>query len=103
MDKELKRISLLIREDQYQRLGAMDLNLSGLVRDMIDDFLSESKITLSVSGETRDLYSRVVSNTGSTDEDLEKYLRTALAALLRDRIKGMEKLYQSLGKDELSE
>lgn len=92
MELNLKRISVLIREDQAQKLAQSGLNVSGLIRDLIDDHLSDHKITLSVSEETHRLYEQVISNTGSTDEDLEKYLRTALGSLLRDKIAAMQEL-----------
>jgi hypothetical protein len=93
---ELKRISLMLREDQYGTLAKKGLNLSGLVRDLLDDHLSEYKITLSVSKETKDLYDQIVANTGSSDDHLESYLRTALREMLGDKIEEMRKLHQSL-------
>ena len=92
MEKPLKRISLLLRDDQYQELTGRGINVSGLVRDLIDDYLSSHKITLSVTEETRGLYERIVSNTGSTDADVEKYLKASLGEMLRDKIKDMQTL-----------
>jgi hypothetical protein len=92
MDPQLKRISVLIREDQSQKLSKSGLNVSGLIRDLIDDHFSAHQINLAVSEETRRLYQQVISNTGSTDEDLEKYLRTALGSLLQDKITAMQAL-----------
>ena len=91
----MKRVSLMLREEQYREVTESGLNLSGLVRDLLDDHFSEHKITLSVTEETRKLYDLIVSNTGSTDEDVEKYLKDTLKLLLDDRIKAM----QSLQKD----
>jgi hypothetical protein len=95
----MKRISLMVREDQYQAIIDAGLNLSGLVRDLIDDHLSEHKITLSVTEETRQLYDLIVSNTGSTDEDVEKYLKDTLKLLLKDRIKAMQALEKEVFND----
>ncbi len=89
----------MLKEDQYQTVSDSGLNLSGLVRDLLDDHFSEHKITLSVSEETRKLYDLIVSNTGSTDEDVERYLKDTLKLLLDDRIKAM----QNLQKDIFSE
>jgi hypothetical protein len=97
----LKRISLLIREEQYERIGQLGLNLSGLVRDLLDDYLSEHKITLSVTEETRALYDRIVANTGSSDADVERYLKESLGRMLDDKIKDMQKLQRSaFGRSE---
>ena len=92
MDKSLKRISLLLREEQYQKLSDKGLNLSGLVRDLLDDYLSDHKITLSVSEDTRNLYDKIISNSGSSDMDLEKYFRKSLEGLLDAKIEEMKQL-----------
>ena len=82
----------MIREDQYKQLVDMGLNVSGLVRDLVDDYMSDFKITLAVSEETRQVYDKVISNTGATDEDLERYIVKALKELLKVRIKQMQEL-----------
>ncbi|TNF29618.1 MAG: hypothetical protein EP319_06870 [Deltaproteobacteria bacterium] len=99
MSSELKRISLMIREDQYLGLSSSGINLSGLIRDLIDDYLSEHKIVVSVSEETKQLYDLIISNTGSTDVDLEEYLKKGLKELLRDKIKSMQDLEKQLTKN----
>jgi hypothetical protein len=92
----LRRISLMVREDQYQALTDRGLNVSGLVRDLIDDYLSEHTITISVGEETRSLYDQIVANTGSTDVDIEVYFREALKHMLRDKIRAMQKLEEGI-------
>lgn len=96
MTDEFRRISLMIREDQHARLVELGVNMSGLIRSLIDDHLSESKITIGVSEQTAHLYQQIVSNTGSTDADVEPYLRAALKKMLKDRIAQMEKLHRTL-------
>jgi len=86
----------MVRGDQYKALTDRDLNVSGLVRDLIDDYLSEHKITISVGEETRRIYDQIVSNTGSTDVDVEIYFREALKHLLRDKIKAMQNLQDQI-------
>ncbi len=95
-NKDLRRISLMVREDQHQQLLDSGLNVSGLIRDLIDDYLSDFKITLSVTEETRKIYDRVVSNTGATDGDLEKYIVKGLKELLKVRIQEMQDLEKKL-------
>ncbi len=96
MTKQLKRISFMIREDQYEEINQKNLNLSGLLRDLIDDYLSEHKITLAVSVETLDVYDMIVSNTASSDADLEKYLRQSLKDLLKEKIEYMTSIHENL-------
>jgi hypothetical protein len=86
----------MVREDHYSALVDRGLNVSGLVRDLMADYLSEHKITVSVGEQTRSLYDQVVANTGSTDEDVEVYFREALKHLLRDKIKSMQKLEKKI-------
>jgi hypothetical protein len=95
MEPTLKRISLLLRDDQYEELTRRGLNVSGLVRDLIDDWMSENKITLSVTEETRNLYDRIVANTGSTDADIERFFKTALGTMLQDKIRAMQTLQET--------
>jgi hypothetical protein len=95
MEKPLKRISLMIREDQYERLAKAGVNLSGLIRDLLDDYFGEHRVTLTVNPETHKLYSQIVSNTGSADTEIEPYLRSALQALLREKIIELQKLEKS--------
>ena len=96
MKRDLKRVSLMIGEEQYNQIVKDEINLSGLVRDLIDDHMSEHKITLSVSKETKDIYDLIISNTGSTDGDLEVYLKDSLKQLLKDKIKSMQDLERKL-------
>ncbi len=98
LEPNLRRISLMVGEDQYKNLTDQGLNVSGLVRDLIDDHLSENKITISVGEETRNIYDRIVSNTGSTDIDVEIYFREALKNLLKDKIRAMQNLQRQIEK-----
>ncbi len=86
----------MIKKEQYQKLHEAGLNTSGLVRDLIDDYLSDYKITVSVTEETRGLYDKIVSNTGSTDIEVEVYFREALKKMLADKIEEMKKLQKTL-------
>ncbi len=96
MQDQVKRISLMIGEDQHRLLQAKGLNVSGLVRDLIADYLSEHSITLAVSDETKSLYEQIVANTGTSDECLEPYLRTALEKLLEKKISEMQNLRKKI-------
>ncbi len=92
MGKDLKRVSLMLRQEQYDQIIQRGINFSGLVRDLVDDHLSEHKVTIAVSEETKTLYDKIVSNTGTTDEEFEVYLRTALRAVLKHKIQEMKEL-----------
>lgn len=96
MTRNMKSICLMVREDQYERLHKLDLNMSGYIRDLIDDSLSEHVITLNVSEETRQLYDRVISMSPQGDAELEPYLRDALKNMLENSIKEMQKLHKKL-------
>ena len=96
MPEDLKRISLVIREDQHDKLHEIGVNISGFIRDLIDDHFSDHTIILSVSKETRDLYVKIISNTGSNDAMLEKYFKRAMKDMLQEKIQEMDDLHKNL-------
>ncbi len=103
MEKSYRRVNITILEEQYRILTERGLNVSGLIRDLLGDHLSDNTINLQVSEETRGIYDQVIANTGSTDRDLESHLRQALAALLDDKIHAMNDLRQQLLVEEESD
>jgi hypothetical protein len=86
-------------EDQYEVLNDRGLNVSGLIRDLLGDYLSESVIAIQVSDETKHLYDRIVANTGATDKEVEVHLRVALAKVLKERIGKMQELQEKLERE----
>lgn len=97
MDQQLKRISLLIRQNQYDKLTAdPNMNLSALIRDLIDDHLGEHNIVIAASEELKQTYNSIIGHTGSSDAEIEKYLKIALAELLKDRIEKMKSLQKKM-------
>jgi hypothetical protein len=72
------------------------VNISGYIRDLIDDRISNDTIVLSVCNETKKLYDQVISNSGQTDLDLEPYVVNALKVMIKDKIGEMQKLHDSL-------
>lgn len=98
MAKDLKSVCLMIRKDQYDKLQEMNVNVSGFVRDMIDDRLSQSNIILNVSMETRSLYDKIISISPNGDEDMEPYLREALRNMLDKYIREMQKLHEDIAR-----
>jgi hypothetical protein len=96
MEKPHRRVNVVIHEDQYRALNERGLNLSGLIRDLLGDYLSQSAITIQVSEETRKIYDLIVANTGAEDVDIELHLRRALAEVLEVKIREMEGLRKQL-------
>ena len=97
-----RRVNVMILEDQYERLSQDGLNLSGLIRDLLGDYLSQSTVTIQVSDETRRIYDLVISNTDTTDEQLEVHLRDALAQVLGRNIEALQQVHKRL-MDEQSQ
>ena len=60
MSEKMKSICLIIRHDQYEHLQDMNINVSGFIRDIIDDRLSNNTVVLNVSVDTRLLYDKIV-------------------------------------------
>lgn len=97
-ERELKRISLFIGEDQYDSISSKGLNLSWLLRDLIDDYLSAKKIVLEVGDETLELYQKIVGGTGTLDSEFEPFFRDALKEFLKGKIEAMQKLEKIVAK-----
>lgn len=91
-----KRVNVLIREDQHQRVMEAGLSLSGLLRDLLDDRFSDTTVTLCVSKKTRKLYDNIISNFGVGDTELEKFFVFALDKFLSERSKEIEVLKKRL-------
>jgi hypothetical protein len=97
MEQPLKRISLLIRQDQYDKLsGNNGVNLSALVRDLIDDHLGEHNIVIAASKELKHIYDTIITDTGSNDAEIERYMKMALKELLSEKIERMKKLQNEM-------
>ncbi len=93
MERDLKRISLMIGEDQYEKINARKLNLSWLVRELLDAYLNDNEISLKVSGETRELYEKIIGGSATDpDPEFEPFLKDALRALLKLKIEKMQSL-----------
>lgn len=101
MDKSYRRVNITILDDQYRVLTERGLNVSGLIRDLLGDHLSDNTINLQVSEETRAIYDLVISNTGASDSELEIHLRQALVSLLGDKIEAMNALRNQLMTKDL--
>lgn len=97
-ERELKRISLFIGADQYESINSKGLNLSWLLRDLIDDYLGAKKIVLNVNDETLDLYQQIVGSGGTLDSEFEPFFRDALKEFLRSKIENMQKLEKLVAK-----
>ncbi len=98
MQDDFKRVNVLITAEQHAKVGKLGLNLSGLVRDLLDDHFSESHITVSLSSRVRGLYDQVVSNLGASDKDLEPYLADALDRFLADKGREIQRMRGQLKK-----
>lgn len=99
MEKEkanYRRVNVLIRDDQHQKVMDLGLSLSGLLRDLLDDRFSDTTVTLSVSKRTRKLYDHIISNFGVGDTELEKFFVHALDRFLSERSKEIEVLKKRL-------
>lgn len=96
MNNDLKSICVMIRKDQHDQLHEMKLNISGFIRDMIDDRLSNQTILLSVSPETKEMYDRIVSMSPDGDTALEPFLREAMKNMLKDHIEKIKSLYDTI-------
>lgn len=92
MAGSVKRMNIMIGEEQYEKLSKAKINVSSFIRDLLEDHFSQTVINISVNQETFDLYNEVISNTGASDADIEPYLKEVLKKVLDKRIRQIEKL-----------
>lgn len=92
----MKRINVTVRADQYERISDQGLNASGLIRGLLDDHFSETKIVFSVSEDVKDLYQQVISNFGGEDKELEEFFVAALDQYLEFKTTQIADLRQSI-------
>ena len=92
MEQKFKRINILIRPDQHDKVMKNGLSLSGLVRDLLDDRFNENIITLSLSKRSKRLYDHIISNFGAGDDELEHFFVEALDRFLEIRSKEIDLL-----------
>ena len=93
---KFKRINVLVREDQYDKVSQSGLNMSGLIRDLLDDHFSNDKIVFAVSGKAKNIYQNIISNLGAEDKELEVYFLHALDQYLEDKTKQIESLRKTI-------
>jgi len=94
--EHFKRMNVLIRPEQHKRVAAAGLNMSGLIRGLLDDHFSEEKITLSVSPKVKEVYQLLISNLGAEDRELEIYFLEALDKFLADKTRQIDELRKSI-------
>ena len=100
MDQKLKSVCIMLRKDQHDMLHEKGINISGFIRDLIDDYLSENVINLNVDPDTKQLYDRIISMSVYGDSDLEPYFIKSLEQLLEKNIEDMNSLKSSLVKQK---
>ena len=98
MDENFKRINVLITQEQYQQVLKANLSLSGLIRDLLDDRFSDTRIVLSLGKETKKLYDYVISNFAVDDRDLEPQIIEALDKFLESKTKEIGRLRKKIAK-----
>lgn len=94
----IRRINVMIAEHQYETLTNAGVNISGLIRNLIEDHISKHVVALSVSERTHDMYTKVVANSGATDADIEPLFVEALKKVLAARVEKIKNLQNELGK-----
>ncbi|MCB0332003.1 MAG: hypothetical protein KDD55_00820 [Bdellovibrionales bacterium] len=96
MNSKYKRINVLITPEQHEKVLMRRISLSGLIRDLLDDWFSDTSIQLTVTPQTKHLYDLVISNFGASDKEIEPYIVEALDALLADKTEEIGQLRKQL-------
>jgi len=94
--EHFKRVNILVRRDQHKRVMSTGLNMSGLIRGLLDDHFSDEKIVLSVSPKVKEVYQLLISNLGAEDRELEIYFLEALDKFLAEKTRQIDDLRKSI-------
>ncbi|WP_419172330.1 hypothetical protein [Halobacteriovorax sp.] len=97
----MKRVNISIDESLHKKVHEDNLNLSALVREKLEDFYSESKITVSVTQEIHELYNKAMALTGGSDEELSPYISEAIIKYLANKKEDLNKEIDELLKKHL--
>ena len=97
--EQFKRVNVLIRPEQHRQVMSAGLNMSGLIRDLLDDHFSEEKIVLSVSPQVQHVYQKLISNFGAEDKELEIYFLEALDRFLAEKTRQIDDLRKSMKRE----
>jgi len=97
--EHFKRMNILVRPDQHKRVTSAGLNMSGLIRGLLDDHFSDEKIVLSVSPRVKKVYQQLISNLGAEDRELEIYFLEALDKFLADKTRQIDDLRKSIKRE----
>jgi esterase/lipase len=97
--EHFKRVNVLVRPEQHKRVMSAGLNMSGLIRGLLDDHFSEEKIVLSVSPRVKAVYQMLISNLGAEDKELEVYFLEALDKFLADKNRQIDDLRKSIKRE----
>lgn len=94
--ERFKRINILVRTDQYEKVASAGLNMSGLIRGLLDDHFGDEKIVFSVNPKVKAVYQNVISNFGAEDEELENYFLSALDQYLETKTQQITNLRKEI-------
>ncbi len=96
---KFKRINVLVRSDQYEKVNEVGLNMSGLIRGLLDDHFGDQRIVFSVSPRVKEVYQRMISNFGAENREIEAHFLEALDRYLEKKTHEIETLRQSIKED----
>ncbi len=91
-----RRVNITLPEVQHDELLSQEPNVSGVIRELLDDYLSGRSIALKVDEPTKRLYDEVMSSTGFGDAELAAALTSALESLLEKKMEDLKALQASL-------
>lgn len=91
-----RRVNITLPEQQHDELQRRGANVSGVIRTLLDGYLSQSTISLRVDEATRHLYDEVLRSTGASEQELARALIQALQLVLRRKVDELEKLRKKL-------
>ena len=102
IEENTKRINILVNAEHHDRVLEEGLNFSGLVRSLLSDHFSGSKVTLGFSEETCRSYHQTYSKFGGQDREFEPFFLEALEKYLASKEKEIGKAIKDLNRKKQS-
>jgi imidazolonepropionase-like amidohydrolase len=94
----LKRVNITVDSKLHKKVQDAGLNLSGMVREKLEDHFSNHVITIAVSKQLKEKYDKMMSITNTTDEELMPYLNKAINEYLKNKKREIDSTIDSLIK-----
>lgn len=83
MKEKLIRVNITLNEKLHKKVHTKGLNLSGLVREKLEDHFSNHTITFSVDKKLKNKYEELTSILNISDSDIQPFIDQAINEFIK--------------------